>query len=77
MLNQFRNKRKHGDCNIPEVAAGIQRFNILQNMKGKENYHSWKNFWGIKYFSQKRCLDGDNKTIEKHRNFGSANQEDP
>lgn len=54
MLNQFRNKRKHGDCNIPEAAAGIQRFNIFQNMKGKENYHSWKNFWGIKYFSQRR-----------------------
>ena len=52
LTNHFRNQKQREDCNISEVTAGVQRFNSLQNMKGKENY-SWKKFWDIKIFNQR------------------------
>ena len=52
VTNHFRNQIKCGEGNIPEVAAGTQRFASLAKHERKKKCSSRGNFWGIKNFSK-------------------------
>ena len=65
VTNHFRNQIKCGEGNIPEVAAGTQRFaSLAKHERKKKNVVVEGTFGASKIFQ--RCLGEDDKTREKH-----------